>query len=104
MSDIVEGLLWGIGGAIILVPLGIWLYHRMKNKKEKQDIAGKIERGEFLTPMDEGDYDSKAWRREIDTSSNVESLKHLAKVCQQSPVEDDNVSAIKPEVPKNDIS
>jgi hypothetical protein len=80
MNQFVTGLLWGIGGSLILVPLFIWFGHIIKGTFERRKVKRLINKKEFLTPIDEKDYDVKAWENEIDTSKFKEEKEHLNEI------------------------
>jgi len=98
MNDIVTGLLWGIGGSLVVIPFVIWFYHVMKNTFERRKIKKLINKKEFLTPIDEKDYDVKAWEKDIDTTNNKQKRQDLSKMFDKDKdnIEEVKVEEIKP--------
>lgn len=81
MNDFLIGVLVGLACFIVLFPLGLWIYSFIRNTKERRKIKGMLKRGEFLTPLDEKDYNSKVWQNQrygnINPEEHKEALKNL---------------------------
>ena len=71
-------LLWiliGLGVGLFVVPIVLWIFNLIRNTIERRKVKKMIMTGEFLTPMDLKDYNSKAWENQI--KHNPEDLKKL---------------------------
>jgi predicted tellurium resistance membrane protein TerC len=79
MGLFLTGLLIGMGSSLILTPLGLLFHKKIKDTKERRKIKKMIKNGEFLTPIDEKDYNSKLWESYIDVNKNREELENLNK-------------------------
>lgn len=65
MNSFLIGLLIGVLISFILVPVGLWVYTIIKNTLERREIKRMIFQKQILKPMDERDYNVKAWEKDI---------------------------------------
>lgn len=86
MNDFLYGLLWSLVG-IIIAPIFIWIYHIIKNTKERRNIKRLIAKGEFLKPIDEKDFDTKTWGKEITTLTKTDKEIKLTTMFKK-PIEE----------------
>lgn len=77
MNQFLEGLLWGCGGSLILVPIWISFSHLIKKTKERRKIKRLIAKNQILIPIDKRDFDVEKWGGIIDMTNKDEELKQL---------------------------
>jgi hypothetical protein len=68
-------LLIGFGSGLIIFPIGIGVYSLFKNTLERRKVKIMMKKGEFLTPIDQKDYDAVTWAGQIIPDENA--VKHL---------------------------
>lgn len=77
MNNILFGLLVGFGSAIIVFPIGLWIYTLFRNANERRAIKRLMKQGKILEPLDPKDYDVKAWQNQKYGNINSENNKQL---------------------------
>lgn len=79
MNTFIQWLLIGFGGGFVLLLIGIPLFNLIRNTIERRRIKKMINNKQFLITIDERDYDSKAWEKEIDKEKCKIDLENLNK-------------------------
>jgi hypothetical protein len=72
-----SGLLIGVGGAIVLVPFGFYIYNKIKETYIRRDVKKMINNNQFLVPIDPKDFDTNMWKDKIDTSKSEKELEEF---------------------------
>lgn len=70
MASFLMGLIYGILGSIIIVPIVIFVIVKMLDTRERRNVKMMIAKQEYLTPIDERDYDVKIWPNIIPETSD----------------------------------
>jgi len=79
MDEILLGLLIGCVLSIVLLPIGILIFCKIRDEKDKERVRILIKQKKFLQPIDKRDYDTKFWDKMMDEKENRECLKNLNK-------------------------
>jgi hypothetical protein len=77
MVSFLGWILIGMGIGIVVLPIGMSLYILIRDTLERRRIKRMIKKGEFLQPIDEKDFDSTKWDKDIDLEKNKSQLKVL---------------------------
>ena len=77
MVTFVQGLLIGGGIGLVLTPVIVFLFFTFKNAVDRRKIKRMIKKGQFLIPLEETDYNSKVWAKEINIKEQTKSLEFL---------------------------
>jgi hypothetical protein len=65
MNEFLKWLLIGFGSGLIVFPIGLGIFSLVKSTLERRKIKKMINKGQFLKPIDERDYDTEAWKNQI---------------------------------------
>jgi len=77
MVTFVQGLLIGGGIGLVLTPVIVFLFFTFKNAVDRRKIKRMIKKGQFLIPLEETDYNSKVWAKEINLDEQKPLLRNL---------------------------
>lgn len=72
-----EALLIGGGVGLVFIPIFVGIAKLYRNLKIKKQIRKMLKRKQFLTPIDTRDYDSEAWKNEINPEEYKKDLENL---------------------------
>lgn len=65
----------GVGIPVFFICLGIYLL--FKNTLKRREVKKMIANNQFLTPIDPKDYDTNAWKDNINPTNQAEDLKNF---------------------------
>lgn len=99
MNSFVIFILIGFGAGIIIFPICLWIFLKIKDAKERRRIKRMIKQGKILTPIDPKDYNVEAWKNQkygnIDIDAQKETLDSLNqkifkrfKIDEEKPMEE----------------
>lgn len=71
----------GFASGIIVFPIGLWIYIKIRDTIERRKIKRDLKKGKFLVTIDPKDYDVKAWQNQVYGNIDVnETKKDLEKL------------------------
>lgn len=74
------GLITGVVGGLILVPLGVYILYKIKETKVRRKAKRDIKEGKFLTPIDEKDFNFEQWKDKINKEDMQKTLNKLGDI------------------------
>ena len=71
------GLLLGGFIALIITPIGLYVYFKYKEAKVRRKIKKMLHNNQILIPLDKKDYDNEMWKDKINIKAENEKLVEL---------------------------
>lgn len=103
------GLLIGILVGIVIVPIGFFIFIKVKEAKIRREVKRLLHQGKFLQPIDKKDFDTEMWKDKINFDGLDEQVSELSdkifrrgKFKPTKEEEDLEWSSIKPEETKDE--
>lgn len=76
MNIFLTWFLIGMGSGLIILPIFMWIFNKIRDAKERRMIKREIANGNYLAPIDEKDFDTKNWS---EIKPNQERVNNLNK-------------------------
>lgn len=101
------GLLIGTLAGLVIVPIGFFIFIKIKETKMRREIKRLLHQGKFLQPIDKKDFDNEMWKDKINLEGLDEEVKELSdKIFRRgkykvNPEDDIEWTSIKPEEDNN---
>ena len=70
-------LLVGMGLGIVILPVIMILFGKIRDTMQRRSIKRMIKQGQFLITIDPRDYDTNAWKEEIPAGKYEQELIQL---------------------------
>lgn len=108
MNAFIIFMLIGFASGLIIFPIILLVYIKIKNAKERRTIKRMMKKGQMLIPIDPKDYNVEAWKNQeygnINPEDNKEILENLNLKIFKKPLIEDKKLDEKPEEKKHEVS